>query len=131
MSAANSGAAALGGNANTRTGLDGVPCCLTHSMNTRLTPPSHSGSSSSIYGGQGGWDRQVSLEGIAQVVVWPRVVTGLVRPLSFHLCCGTAWVVGKTGKSQFRHLSSRLGSFSYSRGSKTWDSAVCANFWVA
>lgn len=65
------------------------------------------------------------------MVVWPRVVTGLARFLNFHLCCGTAWVVGKMGKSQFRHLSSRHGSFSDSRGPKTWDSAVCANFWVA
>lgn len=77
LSATNSGAAALGSNANTRTALNSVLCCLTHSKKTRLTPLGHSGSSSSIYRGQCGWDRQVSLEDIAQVVVWPRVGTGL------------------------------------------------------
>lgn len=66
---------------NPGTGLDSVPCCLTHSKKTRLTPPSHFGSSSSIYGDQGGWDRQVTLEGLVQVVVWSRVVTSLARVL--------------------------------------------------
>lgn len=69
------------------------------SKKTRLTPLTYSGSSSSIYGGQCVWDRQVSLEGIARVVVWPRVVIGLVRVpelslvLWYNLGGGETWQI--------------------------------------